>query len=194
MLPDVREVQLDNGFQALLVERRNLPVVATVLYYLVGSRDERTGQTGLSHFLEHMMFKGTRRFAKGEIDLLTSKLGGSTNAFTDNDCTAYHFSLASDRWETALEIESDRMTSCLFDPDEFAAEKNVVLEELAMGEDDPWRVLWQSTEALVFQVHPYHHPIIGHRQDLERLEPFLEARKSPEQQFAEEEKAKATTP
>ncbi|MCU0862476.1 MAG: insulinase family protein [Planctomycetes bacterium] len=169
MLPDVEVVELDNGFKALLVERGPLPVVASLLWYRVGSRDEHTGETGVSHFLEHMMFKGTEQFAKGQIDLQTSKMGGSNNAFTDNDSTAYYFALAADRWETALEIEASRMRNCLLDPHEFASEKNVVLEELAMGEDDPWRPLYQATETLLYQVHPYHHPVIGYRQDLERL-------------------------
>ena len=111
MLPDVHVVDLDNGFRALLVERGPLPVVASVLWYGVGARDEHSGETGVSHFLEHMMFKGTKRFAKGEIDLLTSKMGGSNNAFTDNDSTAYYFSLAADRWETALEIDRLRFDS-----------------------------------------------------------------------------------
>lgn len=166
----VREVQLDNGFKALLLERRNLPVVATMLWYHVGSRDERSGETGLSHFLEHMMFKGTDRYRKGEIDQLTSKLGGSNNAFTDSDVTAYHFALAADRWEQALEIEANRMRGCALDPNEFQAEKSVVLEELAMGEDEPLRVVHHMAESLAFQVHPYHHPVIGWKEDLERLD------------------------
>jgi zinc protease len=169
MLPAVHEVHLDNGFRALLVARRTLPVVASMLWYQVGSRDEIAGETGLSHFLEHMMFKGTDKYKKGEIDLLTGRMGGSNNAFTDNDVTAYYFSLAADRWETALEIEASRMRGCLLDEEEFTAEKQVVLEELAMGEDEPWRSLYQATESLLFQVHPYHHPIIGWRGDLERL-------------------------
>ncbi len=169
LLPDVEVVELENGFKALLLERGPLPVVASVLWYRVGSRDEHTGETGVSHFLEHMMFKGTQRYAKGQIDLTTAKMGGSNNAFTDNDGTAYYFTLAADRWEQALEIEASRMRDCLLDPLEFASEKNVVLEELAMGEDDPWRPLYQAAESLLYQVHPYHHPVIGYRQDLERL-------------------------
>jgi len=169
MLPDVDVLELDNGFRALLVERGPLPVVASVLWYQVGSRDEHTGETGLSHFLEHMMFKGTKEFGKGQIDIQTSKMGGSNNAFTDTDSTAYYFSMAADRWETALEIEASRMRGCLLDPVEFASEKNVVLEELAMGEDEPWRPLYQATESLLYQAHPYHHPIIGYREELERL-------------------------
>ena len=169
MLPEVDVVDLDNGFRALLVERRALPVVASVCWYEIGSRDERTGETGLSHFLEHMMFKGTDKFGKGEIDLQTSKMGGSNNAFTDTDSTAYYFSLAADRWETALEIEASRMRDCLLDPTEFQSEKSVVLEELAMGEDEPWRPLYQAVEGTMFQTHPYHHPVIGYREELERL-------------------------
>ena len=105
MLPNVHEVSLSNGFRALLVERSSLPVVASTIWYTVGSRDERTTETGLSHFLEHMMFKGTDRYAKGEIDLATSLMGGSNNAFTDHDLTAYYFSLAADRWEAAHRSE-----------------------------------------------------------------------------------------
>ncbi|MGE0145199.1 MAG: M16 family metallopeptidase [Planctomycetota bacterium] len=169
MIPQHRELQLDNGLRAVFVERRGLPVVATALFYRVGSRDERTGESGVAHFLEHMMFKGTSRYAKGEIDLVTSKLGGSNNAYTDHDSTAYHFSLAADRWETALEIEASRMRDCLLDPKEFESEKQVVLEELAMGQDEPWNRLFTATESLAFDVHPYHRPIIGYREDLERL-------------------------
>ncbi|MEY4673497.1 MAG: hypothetical protein RL148_1281 [Planctomycetota bacterium] len=169
MLPKVETLLLQNGMRVLLLPRHSLPVVATVLWYEVGARDELSGETGVSHFLEHMMFKGTDRYAKGQIDLLTSKMGGSNNAFTDNDGTAYFFAMASDRWEPALEIEASRMRSCLLDPTEFTSEKSVVLEELAMGEDEPWRPLYQATESLLFQVHPYHHPVIGWKQDLERL-------------------------
>lgn len=166
---DVREVKLDNGFYALLVERRNLPVVASTTWYRVGARDEHTGESGLSHFIEHMMFKGTVRYRKGEIDLLTSKMGGSNNAFTDHDNTCYYFSLPADRWETALDIEASRMRGCLFEPSEFEAEKSVVLEELAMGLDDPWSKLFQRTESLAYERHPYHRPIIGWREELEAL-------------------------
>jgi zinc protease len=163
------EVILDNGLRALLVERSGLPIVASTIWYRVGSRDERTGQTGCSHLLEHMMFKGTARYAKGEIDQLTSRMGGSNNAFTDHDTTAYWFALAADRWERALEIEADRMTGCALDPGEFEAEKSVVLEELAMYDDDPWQRMWAVGEATAFHVHPYHHPIIGWKEDLQRL-------------------------
>ena len=144
MLPKLKELELSNGFRALLVERHTLPIVCSMVWYRVGSRDERSGETGLSHFLEHMMFKGTNTFGKGVIDQLTGKMGGSNNAFTDNDVTSYYFSLASDRWEKALEIEASRMADCLLDEREFSSEKSVVLEELAMGEDDPWSSLYHG--------------------------------------------------
>ena len=185
MLPDVDVVELDNGFRALLVERGPLPVVASVLWYQVGSRDEHTGETGLSHFLEHMMFKGTKEFGKGQIDVQTSKMGGSNNAFTDTDSTAYYFSMAADRWETALEIEASRMRGCLLDPVEFESEKSVVLEELAMGEDEPWRPLYQATESMLYQAHPYHHPIIGYKEELERLKAKADAKRRAKLKHAE---------
>src|SRR5256885_2609507 len=115
-----------------------------------------------------LLFKGTERFKKGEIDLITLKNGGGNNAFTSHDFTAYYFNFASDRWEVALEIESDRMVNCAFDPEEFEAEKKVVIEELKTGLDSPWGLLLQEQEASAFKVHPYRNPIVGWLQDVER--------------------------
>jgi zinc protease len=126
------------------------------------------GHTGKSHFLEHMLFKGTERFKKGQIDLLTLKNGGGNNAFTSHDFTAYYFSFASDRWEVALDMEADRMVSCAFDPEEFEAEKKVVIEELKTGLDSPWGLLLQELEATAYKIHPYRSPIVGWLQDVER--------------------------
>jgi len=139
-----------------------------MIWYRVGSRNEELGQTGKSHFLEHMLFKGTNRFKKGQIDLLTLKNGGSNNAFTSQDFTAYYFNFASDRWNLALEIEADRMVNCNFDPDEFEAEKKVVIEELKGGLDSPWGLLMQEVNAAAYKVHPYRNPIIGWLNDVER--------------------------
>ncbi len=165
----VREARLDNGLTVLLVERHLDPVVAVMLWYRVGSRDEDERRAGVSHFLEHMMFKGSARFGKGEVDQVTTLLGGSNNAFTTNDHTAYWFELASDRWEAALEIEADRMRTLLLDPAEFAAERAVVLEELATGQDDPWRRLTELVQDAVFGRHPYRRPVIGHADALKAL-------------------------
>src|SRR5438045_7753475 len=130
---DVHKTVLDNGLVVLTRELHTSPVVTSMIWYRVGSRNEELGQTGKSHFLEHMLFKGTDWFQKGAIDLLTLKNGGANNAFTSHDFTAYYFQFASDRWDIALEIEADRMVNCIFEPDEFEAEKKVVIEELKVN-------------------------------------------------------------
>ena len=165
----VTEKRLRNGMRLIVAERRSDPVVAVLLFYRVGARNETEREAGVSHFLEHMMFKGSRRYGKGEVDRLTASLGGNNNAFTSNDHTAYWFEFASDRWETALDIEADRMRHLLLDPGEFDAEREVVLEELAMGEDDPWRVLMKHVEAALFPRHPYGRPVIGYADTLRGL-------------------------
>jgi zinc protease len=165
---DVRRTVLDNGLVVLTKEVHTSPIVTNMIWYRVGSRNEELGHTGKSHFLEHMLFKGTERFKKGEIDLITLKNGGGNNAFTSHDFTAYYFNFASDRWDVALEIESDRMVSCTFEPDEFEAEKKVVIEELKTGLDSPWGLLLQEVEAAAYKVHPYRNPIVGWLQDVER--------------------------
>jgi zinc protease len=164
----VRRTVLDNGLTVLTRELHSSPTVSTMIWYRVGSRNEELGQTGKSHFLEHMLFKGTERFGKGEIDLLTLKNGGNNNAFTSHDFTAYYFNFASDRWEVALDIEADRMVNCVFAPEEFEAEKKVVIEELRMGLDSPWGTLLQELDATAYKVHPYRNPVIGWLQDVER--------------------------
>jgi zinc protease len=165
---DVRRTVLDNGLIVLMKEVHTSPIVTSMIWYRVGSRNEELGHTGKSHFLEHMLFKGTERFKKGEIDLLTLKNGGANNAFTSHDFTAYYFNFASDRWEIALDIEADRMVSCAFDREEFESEKKVVIEELKTGLDSPWGLLLQEQEATAFKIHPYRNPIVGWRQDVER--------------------------
>ncbi len=140
-----------------------------MLWYRVGARNETEKEAGVSHFLEHMMFKGSARYGKGDIDRITTTLGGTNNAFTTADHTAYWFEFASDRWESALEIEADRMRALLLDPAEFEAEKQVVLEELAQGEDDPWRVLSQEVQSALFPRHPYRRPVIGYADTLKAL-------------------------
>jgi zinc protease len=158
---------LPNRLTVLTKEIHDKPIVATMIWYRVGSRNEEVGQTGKSHFLEHMLFKGTGRYRKGEIDLITLKNGGANNAFTWLDFTAYYFTFASDRWQVALEIESDRMRNTLFDEQEFEAEKRVVEEELRMGLDDPWSALEQEVWATAFRQHPYRWPTVGWMEDLQ---------------------------
>ena len=165
---DVRRTVLDNGLVVLTRELHTSPIVSTMIWYGVGSRNEDVGQTGKSHFLEHMLFKGTDRFKKGQIDLLTLKNGGGNNAFTSHDFTAYYFNFASDRWSVALDIEADRMANCTFDRDEFEAEKKVVIEELKSGLDSPWGLLLQDVDATAYKIHPYRNRVIGWLQDVER--------------------------
>ncbi|MEM6672182.1 MAG: pitrilysin family protein [Planctomycetota bacterium] len=165
----IHERMLENGLRVLIAERHLDPVVAAMVWYRVGGRHEREDEAGVSHFLEHMMFKGTEAYGKGIVDLETTVLGGSNNAFTTPDHTAYWFEFASDRWERALDLEADRMRGLLFDPDEFAAEKQVVLEELSMGLDDPWRSLSRRASEVLFGRHPYARPVIGYRDTLEPM-------------------------
>jgi zinc protease len=168
---DVRRTILDNGLVVLTRESHRSPTVNSMIWYGVGSSDEVAGHTGSSHFLEHMLFKGTARYGKGIIDLVTMKNGGSNNAFTSYDFTAYYFSFASDRWETAIDIESDRMIHTIFDPAEFEAEKNVVIEELKSGLDQPWGKLMQELSRTAFEQHTYRNPVIGWLPDVEAATP-----------------------
>ncbi|MCP3914022.1 MAG: insulinase family protein [bacterium] len=169
----LHEGKLKNGLSVLVAERHLDPVVATMVWYGVGSRDEAPEEAGVSHFLEHMMFKGTQRHGKGAVDRMTTELGGRNNAFTSTDHTAYWFELASDRWKPALELEADRMRNLLLDRREFGTEKAVVLEELSMGADDPWRHLTQEISEVLFRRHAYARPVIGYADVLTRMTPEL---------------------
>ncbi|HSE98063.1 MAG TPA: insulinase family protein, partial [Blastocatellia bacterium] len=163
----VQKTSLPNGLTVITRELHDKPVVASILWYRVGSRNEELGQTGKSHFLEHMLFKGTDRYRKGEIDLITLLNGGSNNAFTWLDFTAYYFAFASDRWQAALDIEANRMRNTTFALEEFEPEKQVVEEELRIGLDGPWERLENEVWATAFREHPYHWPTVGWLQDLE---------------------------
>ncbi|MBI2944653.1 MAG: insulinase family protein [Candidatus Wallbacteria bacterium] len=165
----IREATLSNGLRVLIKERHEVPVVSAMVWYRVGSSHEASGDEGLAHYLEHMLFKGTDRYKKGEIDLITMKNGGANNAFTTEDFTAYFFNFASDRWEQALEIEANRMRKCLFLSKEVESERKVVIEELKRAKDSPWGMLADEVTGLAYVVHPYHHPIIGYQQALETV-------------------------
>ncbi len=158
-----------NGLELFLMEKTHLPVVTVMITYRFGGANSTPGTTGVAHLIEHLMFKGTKKFAKGEIDSLTQMLGGSNNAFTGNDYTSYFFNFTKEYWEKALEIESDRMVNCIWDKKEFAAEKKVVLEELASSQDSPYEYLAQEAETAFYKFHPYRYPILGWKEDLESL-------------------------
>jgi zinc protease len=157
---------LDNGLTVCLLENRQAPIVTSALFYKVGTRDEPAGQGGIAHFLEHMMFKGSARYGPGEIDRKTQALGGSNNAFTSHDSTGYYFNFAADRWTEALAIEVDRMAALTLDPGEVASERQVILEEIAMYDSEPWDALEMEVQAGLFLPHPYGRPVLGTRDEL----------------------------
>jgi zinc protease len=130
---------------------------------------EPEGTSGLAHFLEHMLFKGTDRYKRGEIDRITFEAGGANNAFTSHDMTVYWFHVASDKLDDFLAIEANRMTKCTMDATEFELEKKVVLEELNRDLDGPWGLLEQEMEKTVFTKSTYHHPVLGWREHLEKM-------------------------
>lgn len=155
-----------NGLKTLVLPRRHAPVVVCDLYYPVGSFDEPPGRSGLAHFVEHMLFKGTERFPKGQIDRLAFVAAGHSNAETGEDATHYWFAFPSDRWEIALALEADRMRGAAFDPVEVAAERHVIVEERARDLDSPAGRLDQQHLALSYLRHPYRNPVLGWPEDL----------------------------
>jgi zinc protease len=166
----VFERTLANGFKALVLPRSHSPVVVCDLYYPVGSVDEPAGKTGLAHFVEHMLFKGTERFPKGQIDRLAFLAAGQSNAETGEDWTHYWFAFPADRWELALAVEADRMRGATFDLREVEAERHVIGEERARDLDSPLGRLEQVYSAVAYLRHPYRNPILGWPDDLARIE------------------------
>lgn len=167
---DPHEYILSNGMKVLLVEVPKAPVATVQVWYKVGSRNEVMGRAGLSHMLEHMMFKGTAKYPKGSFSRIVRKNGGVDNAFTSQDFTAYFENLAADRVELALEMEADRMQGLILDNSEFQTEREVVKEERRLRtEDDPQGALVESLFAQAFLSHPYHWPVIGWFSDLDAM-------------------------
>jgi len=168
--PQVQEYTLSNGMKALIVEEHKAPVITVQIWYKVGSRNEVMGRAGLSHMLEHMMFKGTQKYGKGEFSKIIKKNGGNDNAFTSQDYTAYFENLSADKLELALELESDRLRGLLLDDKEFQLEREVVKEERRLRtEDNPQAYLVEQMFAQAFMEHPYHWPIIGWFNDLNAM-------------------------
>ncbi len=168
---DVREYLLDNGLKVLIAEDHKAPVATFQVWYRVGARNEPAGKTGISHLLEHMMFKGTPRHGSKVFSRLVQKNGGFDNAYTTKDHTTYFQVLASDRIDLSIELESDRMENLLLAPEDVRDERSVVMEERRMRyEDDPQNSLYEEVVATAFKVHPYHHPVIGWMSDLASIE------------------------
>jgi zinc protease len=151
---------------ALIREAHSAPVAACAVWYRVGSRNETIGITGISHWVEHMLFKGTPSIPAGELDRLIARNGGTFNGFTSHDYTAYYETLPADRIELGLQIESDRMVNANFDPEEVDSERTVIISEREGHENDPDFWLNEAVMAAAYQVHPYRNEVIGWRSDL----------------------------
>jgi zinc protease len=162
----VQSVQLANGLQLLLKETHVAPVASFWIYYRVGSRNELPGNTGASHWVEHMLFKGTDRLPRGEFDKAVARAGGVANGMTSQDWTTYFETFPSDRIDLALQFESDRMAYAVFDPEEVEAERTVILAEREGAENSYFWLLSEEVQAAAYRVHSYHHPTIGWRNDL----------------------------
>jgi len=166
----VTEHRLPNGMRALLLPDKRAPAVVFLVWYQVGSREERAGKTGLAHILEHMMFRGTKERSGKEFSNLIKRNGGSHNAFTSYDYTAYYERMPADRLELVMQIEADRMVNLELRKEDFEPEKNVVLEERRTRTDDsPTSLLFEQVQAAAFTAHPYRNPIIGWERDIRSL-------------------------
>ncbi|MDZ7828481.1 MAG: pitrilysin family protein [Halofilum sp. (in: g-proteobacteria)] len=167
---DVHEFELDNGMRVLVREDHRAPVVVSQVWYRVGSIDEHRGITGVSHVLEHMMFKGTDELGPGEFSEIIARHGGSDNAFTGRGYTAYFQTIAAEHLELCLRLEADRMVDLQMAPEEFEREARVVREERRQRvEDNPRALTWERMRAAAFPSSPTRNPIIGWPADLESM-------------------------
>jgi zinc protease len=167
---EVEEFFLDNGMQVVVIEDHRAPAVTHMLWYRVGAADEPPGQSGIAHFVEHLMFKATENMVSGEFSQVVEANGGSDNAFTAQDYTGYFQRVAADRLELMMQMEADRMRNLRFDPVEVATERSVILEERAQRVDSSAGALFnEQLRAALFLNHPYGIPIIGWRHEMEGL-------------------------
>lgn len=169
MSSTITRTRLDNGLTVLLKEMHHAPVATFMVWYRVGSRNELPGRTGASHWVEHMMFKGTPRFPGDTMERMISREGGYWNAFTWLDYTAYYETMPSNRIDLALQLEADRMSNTLMTAEEVESERTVILSERAMYENQPRFLLDEELTAVAFRVHPYHHEVIGDAVDLRAM-------------------------
>ena len=170
MQTPVTKIQLSNGLLVLLKEIHTSPLISHWVWYRVGSRDEIPGKTGISHWVEHMQFKGTPQFPPSSLDKAVSRDGGFWNAFTYLDWTTYFETMPADKIDLALRLEADRMVNSLFAPDEVASERTVIISERQGNENEPLFKLGEGIQAAAFRVHPYHHEVIGDLIDLQRIQ------------------------
>ncbi len=163
------QTTLSNGLQIFLKEIHTAPLISSWLWYRVGSRDEPTGHTGISHWVEHMQFKGTPQFPASVLDKAISREGGVWNAFTYLDWTTYFETMPAEKIELGLRLEADRMVNSAFDPEEVASERTVVISEREGNENEPLFLLGEAVQSAAFRVHPYHHEVIGDLADLRTM-------------------------
>ncbi|MDH4230910.1 MAG: insulinase family protein [Nitrospirota bacterium] len=169
---NVAEHTLKNGLKILIIEDHKAPTATFQVWYRVGSRDENVGKTGLSHLLEHMMFKGTKNYGPKTFSRTIQRAGGTDNAFTSKEYTGYFELLASDRISLPMELEADRMQNLILTKDAVLSERDVVTEERRLRyEDDPQSLVYEQVMAMAFTNHPYRWPVIGWMSDLKYLNP-----------------------
>ena len=169
VVPTVRETVLDNGLKVLVQEVHTAPLASVWCWYKVGSKDEGLGLTGVSHWVEHMNFKGTRNIPRDQIKGIIEQFGGTWNGYTWIDQTTYLETASKDALDRMLFIEAERMSSSLYAPDDCESERTVIISELKGGENDPEQLLDIELTAAAFRLHPYQHPTIGWLQDLETM-------------------------
>jgi zinc protease len=164
---DVKTFTLKNGMKFLVLEDNSIPNANMYLFYKVGSRNEHPGITGLSHFFEHMMFNGAKKYGPKQFDRTMEFNGGSNNAYTTNDVTVYTNWFPSSATEVIFDLEADRIASLSIDTAMVESERGVVISERSTGlENSPWRLLIENLEATAFQEGPYHWPVIGYEEDI----------------------------
>lgn len=167
--PSLRITTLDNGLKVLVREEHTAPLASVWCWYRVGSKDERPGLTGVSHWVEHMNFKGTTNIPRDQVKGIIEQFGGSWNGYTWIDQTTYLETATRDALDRMLFIESERMARCLYDPEDCESERTVIISELQGGENDPDQLLDQELTATAFKAHPYRHPTIGWLSDLQTM-------------------------
>jgi zinc protease len=166
MTNKVTQTILKNGMKVMLKEIHTAPIISSWVWYRVGSKDEVTGKTGISHWTEHMQFKGTKKFPASILDKAISREGGTWNAFTYLDWTTYFETMPADKIDLGLRLEADRMVKSIFNEKEVASERTVIISEREGHENEPLFLLGEAMQQAAFRVHPYHHEVIGDMADL----------------------------
>src|ERR1700731_3430837 len=169
--PAITQARLANGLDFVVIPDRRAPVVTHMVWYRNGSAGDPPGKSGIAHFLEHLMFKGTKANPRGKFSELVADLGGQENAFTSNDYTAYFQRVAKEHLSVCMDYEADRMKNLVLSDEEVSPERDVVLEERRMRTDsDPSEQLGEALQAALFTQHPYGRPIIGWSHEIESLD------------------------